>query len=93
MTDALQLQLPMNLPGSNRLTLQNPPIAVRSRLVAILARSSREISQTVRIDCHSFLSRVRISVQPSKFFIDEKTQNELKLKKITTCVDRCGVYI
>ena len=28
--------------------------------VAILARSSRVISETVRIDSHSFLSRVRI---------------------------------
>ena len=40
--------------------------------VAILARSSRDISQTVHIDCHSFLSRVRISVRSSY-------DNQLKL--------------
>ena len=40
-------------------------VVVRKLQVAILARSSREISQTVRIDCRSFLSRVRISVRPS----------------------------
>ena len=34
---------------------------------AILARSYREISQTVCIDSHSFLSRVRISVRPSYY--------------------------
>ena len=47
-------------------------VAVRKRQVAVLARSSREISQTVRIDCRSFLLRVRISVRPSKFFIGKK---------------------
>ena len=49
-------------------------VVVRKLQVAILARLSRDISQTVRIDCHSFISRVRISVQPSKFFIGESTQ-------------------
>ena len=43
-------------------------VAVRKRQVAIIARLSREMSQTVRIDCHSFLSRVRISVLRSTFF-------------------------
>ena len=38
-------------------------VAVRKLQVAILARSSREISQTARIDCRPFLSRVRISVR------------------------------
>ena len=33
-----------------------------------------EISQTVRITCRAFLSHVCISVQPSKFFIGEKTK-------------------
>ena len=42
-------------------------VAVRKLQVVILARSSREISETVRIDCHSFLSRIRISVRPSTF--------------------------
>ena len=31
-------------------------VSVRSPQGAVLARSSRKISQTVRIDCHSFLS-------------------------------------
>ena len=39
---------------------------------AVLVRSSREIAQTVRIDCHSFLSRVRISVRLR--LIDENPQ-------------------
>ena len=40
--------------------------------IAVLARLSREMFQVVRIDCHSFLSRIRISVRPSKFLIGEK---------------------
>ena len=34
--------------------------------VAIIAGSSPEIYQTVRMNCRSFLSPVRISVRPSK---------------------------
>ena len=49
-------------------------VAVRSLQVAILARSSQEISQTVRIDCHSFLSCVHVAVRPSNFFILENPQ-------------------
>ena len=41
--------------------------------VAILARSSQEISQTVRIDRRSFLSPGRISVPSNKFFYNRKT--------------------
>ena len=40
-----------------------------------------EICQTVRIDCHFFLSRIRISVRPSNFFIGEKTPNKLGLSR------------
>ena len=40
--------------------------------VAIIARSSREMSLTVRIVWHYILSRVRVSVRPSIFFICEK---------------------
>ena len=36
-------------------------VAVHKLQVAILARSSREMFQTVRINCRSFLLRVRIS--------------------------------
>ena len=39
--------------------------------VAIIAGSSPDISQTVRMNCQSFLSRVRISVRPSKLFLGE----------------------
>ena len=45
--------------------------------VAILARLSREMSQTVRIDCNdcrSFLSRVRISAQASNYLYAKNTQ-------------------
>ena len=41
------------------------------RHTAVLAPSSREISQSVRIECHLFLSRVRILVRHSKLFIGE----------------------
>ena len=47
-------------------------VAVRKLQVAILARSSREMSPTVRIDWQYNLSWVHISVHPSKFFIREK---------------------
>ena len=47
-------------------------VTVRKQPIAILVRSSREISQTVRIGCHTILSRVCISVWFSKFFIGEK---------------------
>ena len=48
----------------------NSPLICLSLLFAnfrsqFFTRSSREIYQTVRIDCHSFLSRVRVSVQPN----------------------------
>ena len=39
---------------------------------AVLARSSREMSQTVRIDCRSLLSAVR----PSKLFVCKKTKHK-----------------
>ena len=42
--------------------------------VAIIAGSSPHISQTVRMNYRSFLSRVRISVQPSKLFLRENPQ-------------------
>ena len=65
-----------SLPGNLHVYSNSPyiclSVAVRKLQITILAGSSREISQTVRIDCHSFLSRVRISVRPSKFFIGKK---------------------
>ena len=48
-------------------------LSISKLQVAILARSSREMSQTVRIDYRSFLSRVRISVRPSNFFYAKNT--------------------
>ena len=47
-------------------------VGVSKLQVTILAQSSREISLTVRIIWQYFLSRVRISVRPSNFFICEK---------------------
>ena len=47
-------------------------VDVRRLQVAILARSPREMSQTDRIVWQYILSRVRISVRPSIFFIREK---------------------
>ena len=43
-------------------------VSVRKRQVAILARSSREMSLTVRIVWQYILSRVRVSVWPSIFY-------------------------
>ena len=40
--------------------------------VAILSRSSREMSQNIRIDRQYILSRVRVSVRPIIFLIREK---------------------
>ena len=54
------------------------PLAVYRPQCIGLARSSREISQTVPIDCHSFVSRVRISGRPSIFLFAKKPQNEPK---------------
>ena len=47
------------------------------------------MSQTVRIECHSFLSRVRISVLPSRFFIGENTKNEQATNYVTLCYGLC----
>ena len=52
------------------------PVVVRQLQDAIIARSSRETSQTVRIDWHSFLSQVRIWVRPSTFLLVKKTQTK-----------------
>ena len=46
-------------------------VDVRRLQVAILARSPREMYQTDRIVWQYILSRVRISVRPSIFFIRE----------------------
>ena len=47
-------------------------VGVRKRQVAILDRSSREMSLTVRIIWKYILSRVHVSVRPSNVFIREK---------------------
>ena len=47
------------------------PFRVRKLQGVIITRSSREISQTIRFDWHSFLSRVRISVRASTFLIGD----------------------
>ena len=47
-------------------------VGVRKRQVAIIARSSREMSLTDRIVLKYILSRVRVSVRPSNCFIREK---------------------
>ena len=49
-------------------------VAVRKLQVAILAQSSREMSQTVRIDWQYILSRVCVSVRPSNFLCGKNTQ-------------------
>ena len=56
---------------------KNPSVAVHSLYAAVLALSSREIFQTVRINCCSVISSVRMSIQPSTIFIVEKPQRKL----------------
>ena len=52
-------------------------VGVRKLQVVILARSSREMYLTIRIVRQYILSLVRISVQPSNFFIREKHPKRL----------------
>ena len=59
-------------------------VVVRSLQAAVLALSSREISQSVRIDHHSFPSRVRISVWRRKFVIGKKPKRMQKPATIIT---------
>ena len=54
-------------------------VAVSKVQVAILARSFRDMSQTVRIDGKHILSRVRVSVRPSNFVISEKHQKQSRI--------------
>ena len=53
-------------------------VGVSKLQVAIFARSSREMYQTVRIDCKYILSRVRVSVRPIIFY----TRKTPKLSRI-----------
>ena len=50
-------------------------VGVRKRQVAILARSSWEMSLTVRIVWQYILSRVRVSIRPSIFLYAKNIQN------------------
>ena len=50
----------------------NLSAGVSKHQVAIIARSSREMSRTVRIDLQYTLSRVRVSVRPSIFYTRKK---------------------
>ena len=61
-------------------------VGVRKRQVAILARSSREMSLTVCIVWKHILSRVRISVRPSNFFIREKHLKPWVNRVVSVCV-------
>ena len=70
----------------------NPPsllldmsVGVRKRQVPILARLSREMTQTVRIKRRSFLSRVCISLRPTNVFIAEKNTQKLDETESRVC--------
>ena len=56
-------------------------VVVHSLQATVLARSSWEIYETVRIDSHSFISRVLISVRPSNIFIPEKKPPQKRAQK------------
>ena len=61
-------------------------VGVSKLQVAIIARSSRVMFQTVRIDWKHILSRVRVSVRPSNCFIREKHP---KLSRIPSRPRQC----
>ena len=61
-------------------------VSVSKRQAAILARSSREMSQTVRIDLKHILSLVHVLVQPRNFCIHEKHP---KLSRIQSRPRQC----
>ena len=56
-------------------------VAVSQLQVAILARLSLEMSQTVRIDWQYILSLVRVSVRSSNFFYTKNTKAIAKTRK------------
>ena len=53
-------------------------VTVSKLQVTVLALSSRDISETVRIDCHSFVSCLRISVWPINFFMGGKNKKRVQ---------------
>ena len=65
-------------------------VAVSKLQVAIIARSSREMSLTLRIDWKHFLSRVRVSVRPRNGFHTRKTHKSYRecLSNAPVTVDR-----
>ena len=68
-------------------TIMLKSVAVRKLQVGIIARSSREMSQTVLLDWPHFLSRVCVSVRPINVFIREKHQkNALKRCRLRECL-------
>ena len=71
-------------------------LVVHKLHVAIIARSPRDMSQTVHIDCHSLLSRVRISVRPSyyiqlKLEIPVITEQTIMGRSFQVIMDRCSL--
>ena len=61
-------------------------VGVSKLQVAILARSSREMSQTVRIDWQYILSRVRVSVTPIHFLYAKNSQNYREYRVAARCL-------
>ena len=61
-------------------------VGVSKLQVAILARSSREMYQTVHIDWQYILSWVRVSIRPSTFFISEIHTKPRENRVASACV-------
>ena len=61
-------------------------VDVRKLQVAILARSSREMSLTDRILPRYFLSRVRVSVRPRIFYTRKKTKPIVNTESPACCL-------
>ena len=59
--------------------------------VAVIAGSSPEIYQTIRMNCRSFLSRVRISVRPTKLCLGGRPSHSslLEQRRCTNISSAC----
>ena len=58
-------------------------VAILKLQVVKCSRSSREVSQSVRIDWKHFLSRVRVSVWPSNFLYAKKTPRNYREDRVS----------
>ena len=76
------------------INLLKSSVAVCSLQAVVHPRSSRDMSQTVHINSHFFLSRVRISVRPSTFFIGGNSKKNRSVQLIAmSCLTTFGAAV